>query len=30
MNGNFVLKGFGVVHGKFMVGKWCGILIVYR
>ncbi len=25
-----VLKGFGVVYIKFMVGKWCGILVMHR
>jgi hypothetical protein len=24
-----VLKGFGVVYVKFMVGKWCDILIIH-
>jgi hypothetical protein len=27
---NFVFKGFGVVYVKFMVGKWCGIIVVHR
>ncbi len=27
---NFVLKGFGVVHEKFIVGKWCGILVIHK
>jgi len=26
----FVLKGFGVIHVKFMVREWCGILIIHR
>jgi hypothetical protein len=26
----FVLKSFGVVHVKFMVGEWCGILVIHR
>jgi hypothetical protein len=25
-----VLKGFGVVYVKSMVGKWCDILVIYR
>jgi len=24
----FVLKSFSVVHVNFMVGEWCGILII--
>ncbi len=24
----FVLKGFGIVYVKSMVGKWCGILVI--
>jgi hypothetical protein len=24
------LKGFGVVHVKFMVGEWCDILVIHR
>jgi hypothetical protein len=26
----FVLKGFGVLYVKSMVGKWCGILVMHR
>jgi hypothetical protein len=26
----FVLKGFGVIYVKSMVGKWCGILMIHR
>ncbi len=25
-----VLKSFGVVYVKFMVGEWCGILVIHR
>ncbi len=25
-----VLKGFGIVYMKSMVGKWCDILIIHR
>jgi hypothetical protein len=25
-----VLKAFGVVYVKFMVGEWCGILVIHR
>ncbi len=25
-----VLKGFGVIYVKFMVGKWCGILVIHK
>jgi hypothetical protein len=25
-----VLKGFGVVYVKSMVGEWCGMLIIHR
>jgi len=25
-----VLKGFGVVYVKFMVKKWCGILVMHK
>jgi len=25
-----VLKGFGVVYMKSMIGKWCGLLIIHR
>jgi len=25
-----VLKGFGVLYEKSMVGKWCGILVMHR
>jgi hypothetical protein len=24
------LKGFGVIHVKFMVGGWCDILVIHR
>ncbi len=23
----FVLKGFGIIYVKSMVGEWCGILV---
>jgi hypothetical protein len=26
----FILKGFGVVYVKFMVGEWCGILVIHK
>jgi hypothetical protein len=26
----FVLKGFGVLHVKFMVREWCGILVIHK
>jgi hypothetical protein len=26
----FVLKGFGVIYVKSMIGKWYGILIIHR
>jgi hypothetical protein len=25
-----VLKGFGVIYVKFVVGKWCNILVIHR
>jgi hypothetical protein len=25
-----VLKGFGIVYVKFMLGEWCGILIIHK
>jgi hypothetical protein len=25
-----ILKGFGVVYVKFMVGEWCDILVIHR
>jgi hypothetical protein len=25
-----VLKRFGVVYVKFMVGEWCGILVIHQ
>ncbi len=24
------VKGFGVVCVKFMVGEWCGILVIHK
>jgi hypothetical protein len=29
MNGDFVLKGFGVIDVKFMVKTWCDILVIH-
>jgi hypothetical protein len=26
----FVLKGFGVVHIKFMIGEWYSIVLIHR
>jgi len=26
----FVLKGFDVIHVKFMLKEWCGILIIHK
>jgi hypothetical protein len=25
-----VLKGFGIIYGKFMVGEWCDILVIHK
>jgi hypothetical protein len=26
----FVLKGFGIIYVKSMVGKWCDILVIHK
>jgi hypothetical protein len=26
----FVLKGFDIDYVEFMIGKWCGILVIHK
>jgi hypothetical protein len=25
-----ILKGFGIIYEKFMIGRWCGMLVIYK